>query len=129
MKDAIDIAFGLCVVLAAVIASGHAAIYKRDSRSASIWLLLIWILPAIGSILYAVLGVNRVERRAARMRARMVRHRIEPQFPASEPGTHFMPLARLVSQVVERRLLAGNSVEALVDGAHAFPAMLDAINR
>jgi cardiolipin synthase len=127
VKDAVDVAFAIAVLVAAVAASGHAIIYKRDSRSASIWVLVIWVLPALGVLFYFLLGVNRVQRRAARMRGRMVRHRSDPQFPPSEPGTHFTPLARLVGQVVDRRLLPGNSVEALVDGTHAFPAMLEAI--
>jgi cardiolipin synthase len=127
MKDAVDLAFVLAVVVAAVTASGHAVIYKRDSRSAAIWVLVIWLLPALGALSYAILGVNRVQRRALRLRGGMVRHRSDAQFPASDPGTHFIPLARLVSQVVERRLLPGNSVEPLVDGASAFPAMVEAI--
>ena len=129
MKDAVDIAFVVAVAVAALLASGHAVVHKRDSRSAAIWLLLIWILPAVGPVLYVVLGVNRVERRAARMRRNMVRHRTDPQFPASEPGTHFTPLARLVGQMVQRPLLSGNAVDVLIDGANAYPAMLEAINR
>jgi len=129
VKDAVDVAFVVAVALAAVTASGHAVIYKRDSRSAAIWVLVIWILPALGPVAYALLGVNRVERRAARMRRGMVRHRVDPQFPASEPGTHFTPLARLVGQVVERALCPCNAIDPLIDGANAYPAMLDAINR
>ena len=127
MKDAIDIVFAVTAVLAAVLAAGHAIIYKRDSRSASIWVLVVLILPALGALAYAVLGVNRVQRRAVRLRSRMVRHRRDPQFPPSDPGTHFVPLARLVSRVCERPLLPGNSIEPLVDGPNAFPAMLEAI--
>src|SRR5437763_3016714 len=128
VKDAVDMAFALAVIVAAATASGHAVIYKRDSRSAAIWVLVIWVLPALGGIAYALLGVNRVQRRALRMRGGMVRHRTDAGFPASEPGTHFTPLARLVSEVVERPLVAGNAIEPLVDGVHAFPAMLEAIH-
>jgi len=128
MKDAVDVAFAVAVVLAALIASGHAVIYKRDSRSAAIWVLVVWMVPALGALAYAILGVNRVQRRAVRMRSRMVRLRSDAQFPPSEPGTHFMPLARLVGQVSDRRLLPGNAVDTLVDGANAFPAMLEAID-
>src|SRR5205823_12364767 len=128
VKDAVDAAFAVAVLIAAATASGHAVIYKRDSRSAAIWMLVIWILPALGAIAYALLGVNRVQRRALRMRRGMVRHRGDAQFPVSEPGTHFTPLARLVSEVVERPLVSGNAIEPLVDGVHAFPAMLEAIN-
>ena len=128
MKDAVDVVFVVAVAVAALTASGHAVIYKRDSRSAAIWVLVIWILPALGPVAYAILGVNRVERKAARMRRGMVRHRADPQFPPSEPGTHFTPLARLVGQVVDRPLLPGNAIEPLVDGTNAFSAMLQAIN-
>jgi cardiolipin synthase len=128
MKDVIDIAFAVTAVLAAVLAAGHAIIYKRDSRSASIWVLVVLILPALGALAYAVLGVNRVQRRAVRMRSRMVRHRRDAQFPPSDPGMHFVPLARLVSRVSERPLLPGNSIEPLVDGPNAYPAMLEAIH-
>ena len=128
MKDVIDIAFAVTAVLAAVLAAGHAIIYKRDSRSASIWVLVVLILPALGALAYAVLGVNRVQRRAVRMRSRMVRQRRDSQFPPGDPGTHFVPLARLVGRVCERPLLPGNSIEPLVDGPNAYPAMLAAIN-
>ena len=33
----------------ALAASGHAILYKRDSRSSAIWVILIWILPLAGS--------------------------------------------------------------------------------
>ena len=129
MRDAVDLAFAVAVVVAAAFASGHAVLYKRDSRSAALWLAVVWLLPALGPLLYLTIGVNRVERRATRLRRRMVRHRSEAQFPPGEPGTHFTPLARLVGNVVGRPLLQGNSVTPLIDGAHAFPAMLDAIGR
>jgi cardiolipin synthase len=129
MRDAVDLAFAAAVIVAAAFASGHAVLYKRDSRSAALWLAVVWLLPALGPLLYLTIGVNRVERRATRLRRRMVRHRTEAQFPPGEPGTHFTPLARLVGKVVGRPLLQGNAVEPLIDGAHAYPAMLDAIGR
>jgi cardiolipin synthase len=101
-------------------------IYKRESRSASIWVILMWVLPAIGVLAYILLGVNRVERKAARMRRRAPRHRQISQ-QSGEPGTHFAPLARLVGEIGGRPLLAGNAVEPLMNGAEAYPAMLEAI--
>jgi len=127
MSYAVDVAFGISVMLAALLASGHALIFKREARSAALWVIVIWVLPALGPILYLVLGINRVERRAARLRRRVERYRSVAAHPPGEPGTHLAPLARLVGEVVQRPLLAGNSVEPLVDGAQAYPAMLDAI--
>src|SRR5258708_23885962 len=82
VRDLVDLAFLVAVAVAALTASGPAVIPKRDSRSAAIWLLLIWIPPALGPVLYAPLGVNRVEPRAARRRRVMVRHRTQPPSPA-----------------------------------------------
>ena len=128
LHDSIDIAFGAAVLVAALLASGHAVIYKRESRSASLWVVLIWVMPAVGPILYLLMGVNRVQRRAVRLRAYMVRHRPDPLAVPGEPsGTHLAPLARMLNNVVEQPLLAGNSVEDLVDGVQAYPAMLEAI--
>jgi len=119
----------MAVLVAALFASGHAVIYKRESRSAALWVVLIWVMPVLGPILYLLMGVNRVQRRAARLRAETVRHRAEPQEVPGEPsGTHLAPLARMLNNVMERPLLPGNSVEALVNGAQAYPAMLEAID-
>ncbi|MGH8732640.1 MAG: phospholipase D-like domain-containing protein, partial [Burkholderiales bacterium] len=109
-------------------ASGHAVIYKRDSRSASIWVVLIWVMPALGALLYLLMGINRVQRRATRLRRDMVRHRSSAQIRAGEPGTHLAPIARLMNQVAERPLLAGNAIEDLVDGAQAYPVTIEAID-
>ena len=128
MREPVDIAFGIAVLAAALFASGHAVIYKRESRSAALWVVLIWVMPALGPILYLLMGVNRVQRRAARLRGDMVRHRGELSVAAGEPpGTHLAPLARMMNNVVERPLVPGNSIEALVDGVQAYPAMLEAI--
>jgi cardiolipin synthase len=126
----IDIAFGAAVLVAALLASGHAVLYKRESRSASLWVVLIWVMPALGPILYLLMGVNRVQRRARRLRRYIARHRPDALSVPDEPaGTHLAPLARMLNNVIEQPLVAGNSVEDLVDGAQAYPAMLEAIEQ
>jgi len=128
VTDPVNLAYGAAVVAAALFASGHALIYKREPRSAALWVVFIWLLPAAGPVLYVLLGVNRVGRRAARLRRAMVRHRAAPELGSCSPDGHLVPLARLVGQVVDRPLLPGNAVEALVDGSRAYPAMLEAID-
>ncbi|HZM36235.1 MAG TPA: phospholipase D-like domain-containing protein [Burkholderiales bacterium] len=127
MSHAIDVAFGVTVMIVALLASGHALVYKREPRSAALWVVLIWVLPALGPVLYVLLGINRVQRRAARLRRGVERYRAIAGHSAGEPGTHLAPLAHLVGRVTQRPLLEGNAIEALVDGTQAFPAMLQAI--
>ena len=122
------------VLVLALLASGHAIIYKRESRSATLWFFLIWMLPAAGTLLYLFFGINRVRRRAARLRRAMTRHRTRahvPAGPAEVAGSaaeHLIPLLHLVDRVTPRPLAAGNTVDVLLDGQAAYPAMLAAID-
>lgn len=119
--------FGAVVIAAALFGAGHAVIYKREARSAALWLLAIILLPAAGPVLYALFGVNRVERRAARMCGARLQKRRVVNLEPTLPPTYLAPLARLVGAVSERPLVAGNAVEPLLDGREAYPAMLAAI--
>jgi cardiolipin synthase len=126
-NPAMDYAFGTLVVVAAVISAGHAIVYKRDPRSATLWLLAICLLPAAGPVLYVLFGVNRVQRRAARLRRSLVRVRTTSESDEQMPATSFLPLARMIGEVVKRPLMPGNRIDPLVDGEETFPAMLEAI--
>lgn len=138
MSDLIQWPLGIAILGAALAASGHAIIYKRDPRSATLWTLVIWLLPVAGPVLYLLLGINRVRRSAVALRADMIRHPTAPQITpdafASDPAfsrpemEHLRLLERLVDRVASRPLLAGNRVEALVDGPRAYSAMIEAID-
>ena len=116
--------------LAAVLASIHALLHKRDPRAATLWLGLVWFLPLLGPILYLALGVNRIRRRALTLAVHKTFSRPipdtlgEPQHIGAE---HLKMLARTVSRFVAQPLTAGNKIEPLVNGDAAFPAMLAAI--
>ena len=121
-----DYAFAAAVLIAAALAGGHAVVYKRDPRSAAMWLIVILFLPAVGPIFYALLGVNRVRRRAARLRPERLR---APVIASQEglAGTELAGLGRLMGEVFKRPLTPGNAIEPLVNGEETYPAMLEAI--
>ena len=54
--------------LAALLASAHALLHKRDTRAATLWIGVIWLMPGLGPVLYLVFGVNRIRRRAISLR-------------------------------------------------------------
>lgn len=122
-----------------LIGSGHALLYKRDTRAAVSWVGFIWLVPLVGAVLYFILGVNRIRRRAVLLRGSLERCRpdatvsqvpgdlLAEQLPAG--ASHLASLAQVVNGVVQNRLLAGNRIEPLVNGDQAYPAMLDAIGR
>ncbi len=123
--------------VSSVLASGHAILYKRDPRSAVLWTGLIWLLPLAGALLYFILGINRIRRRAMVLRGQVETYRSlapPPASPAETLAEHLPPeahrlisLASLVDQVVQRPLVPSNTVEPLIDGDEAYPAMLAAI--
>ncbi len=121
-----------------VIASAHAILVKRDTRSTIGWVGLIWLSPVFGAIAYAVLGVNRIRSRASQLRAGAltVTHELKAAVPAAErldaaigpPAAPLRSLATLVGEVTNRPLLDGNTIEPLVGGDEAYPRMLAAID-
>ncbi len=124
-------------LLMALLASGHAVLYKRDTRAAIAWVGFIWLAPLAGAVLYFVFGVNRIRREALFLRSGLERYRAHPAEADSlaaplagrlhQDAAHLEMLARVVGSVVERPLLEGNEVVPLFNGDEAYPAMLEAI--
>jgi cardiolipin synthase len=114
---------------AAAAAIGHALIHKRDPRSATLWLLLIVLLPVGGAVLYVFFGINRVQRRARKLRGHGARG---PASGAPDPASAavgFAGLATLVARATQLPLTTGNRIAPLDGGHAAYPAMLEAIDR
>ena len=118
-------------LLAAVLASGHALLHKRDVRAATIWIGVIWVLPVIGPLLYIALGVNRIRRHAVALGVHQTFSHTVPENlgePEPEGAAHLKHLARAVNSVTLCPLTGGNQIQPLVNGDAAFPAMLEAID-
>jgi len=141
MDSFIDVYWPIIVatvgVMMAVSASLHAALTKRDVRAAVSWAMLSWFSPYIGPILYLLFGINRIQRRAIRLKRRRADgptpHMTESTDAA--PGAvaalqpHLAPLRRLIDNVTRRELTRGNRVEPLIGGDAIYDAMLDAVAR
>src|SRR5262245_37260838 len=130
------VAAGLTFALA-LVGSAHAVLYKRDSRAAVLWVGIIWLIPLVGPLLYFLLGINRIRRRAVLLRGDLPRHQTVPSAEPVSPETlarelesgapHLGKLATLVERVVAKPLVPGNRFQLLIDGDQAYPAMLGAI--
>jgi cardiolipin synthase len=117
--------------LAALLASAHALLHKRDTRAVTLWIAVVWIIPIIGPILYLALGVNRIRRRAILLGV----HKSPGRSASNKSDTRIQDqpenlqmLAHVVGRVITRPLISGNKIEPLLNGDEAFPAMLAAIN-
>jgi cardiolipin synthase len=112
----------------AVGVTGHILVHKRDPGSAVAWIGIAWLSPVLGSLLYALLGINRVRRRALTMRA--------PRAPASASGLgadaggedYLATLEYSAQRITGRPAKNGNAVAVLRNGDEAYPRMIACIN-
>lgn len=119
-------------------ASAHAILRKRDNREAVAWVAIIFLAPIVGSVIYLLLGVNRIKRRAQSLRAERGRAAppaageassdASPGHPRDPDAIHLIPLERLVGEITKRPLVPGNAVVPLRNGDAAYPAMIKAID-
>jgi cardiolipin synthase len=131
--------FSAFVLVVTAVAVGHAMLYKRDHRSSAAWVAFILLIPLLGAVFYYLLGVNRIRRRAASVRADLVRYQSFPGVASLDaedihetlpPDLKYLKaLAGVVHEVTGRPLLSGNRVVPCVNGDEAYPQMLEAIAR
>lgn len=121
-----------------VLSSAHVILTKRDSRSALGWIGIIWLTPYIGAVLYVCFGINRIERKARKLRRRQGQAaKGSAQAAASEaeirrvfgdPCAHLRPLISFVDKITHHPLLEGNRIKPLHGGDEAYPAIIAAID-
>ncbi|HEY4166157.1 MAG TPA: phospholipase D-like domain-containing protein, partial [Reyranella sp.] len=108
----------------------HVLLYKRNVGTSISWMGIAWLSPFIGGILYYALGVNRVKRRAMRLR-RERSHMflvadVAPDAPDAGPLT---PLEYAIGRLTGLSAESGNKVSLMRNGDNAYPAMLAAIDQ
>ncbi|MGH8144108.1 MAG: phospholipase D-like domain-containing protein [Steroidobacteraceae bacterium] len=114
-------------VAAAAAGAVHALLTKPDPRSTFGWIVVCWMFPLVGALLYALFGVNRVRTRARQLRAGVVTQ--PPALERVAPADGFAAQLTHIGDAVTRRpRLPGNDVIELENGENAFPAMLAAID-
>ena len=104
----------------------HALLTKRDVPAAIGWIGLAWLAPVLGSILYAGFGVNRVRRRAKRLKG-PVRSHDSSSAGDEAPDEPLDRLKAAVGRITGRELAPGKVAAVLDCGDEAYPQMLAAI--
>lgn len=107
----------------------HALLYKRSVGAAMAWMGIAWLSPFIGGVLYFTFGINRVKRRAKRLRSeRAPLFIVDEAAAGSGPGDPMSPLEHAIGRLTGLPMESGNEVEVLRSGDEAYPAMLAAID-
>jgi len=134
-----QLALGTLHLVLATVVSAHVVLTKRDVRAAIGWTGLVWLTPIVGSVLYGLMGINRIRRQAVKIRGRApladrytaeleVHRGAAATLPADTPPS-IRSLATLVGSATGQRLTVGNAVQPLVNGDLAYPEMLAAIDQ
>ncbi len=119
----------LHVVIAGAV-TVHVLLNKRNVGAAVSWIGIAWLSPFLGGLLYAIMGINRVKRRAKRLlRARSKPTIAEAASADRAPDDPLAPLEFAVGRLTGLPRAHGNSVETLRNGDEAYPCMLDEIGR
>lgn len=112
----------------AIITTVHILLHKRDTRAAATWVGLVWLVPAVGFLIYLLLGVNRIQRRARSLTGGEL-DAVKGWRVAAEPDhglPHWQGMSRLLTELTGWPLTAGNEVEPL-SAAEAMETMVTAV--
>ncbi len=129
--ETLSVLLGIILILLAVGMTAHVLLRKSDERAAVAWIGLIWLSPLVGSILYVLLGINRIRRRARKLRrVRVTPDERRPAVPAALPpqADGLVMLANVVERFTGNPLVGGNAVVPLINGDAAYPEMIAAID-
>ncbi len=116
----------ISIYLVVATAAGiHVLLFVRNSRAAFGWLGLIIVFPIAGAVIYALFGINRVRRKAARVSRET---QVEPGKETlagfqAEGEARYQPGYKVTGS----ELTPGNDITTYYNGEEAFPAMLQAI--
>jgi len=107
----------------------HVLLYKRNIGTSISWMGIAWLSPFIGGILYYALGVNRVKRRAMRLRReRSHMFLVADVAPGAPDAGPLTPLEYAIGRLTGLSAEAGNRISLMRNGDQTYPAMLAAID-
>jgi len=117
----------------AIGASVHIVLTKEEPRAAVGWVGVVWLSPILGTLLYYILGINRIRRSAVSLMGRdnisgldyAAVRQLDHVGLLTEPSMR--QLAHVGNLVVGLPLLEGNQITPLINGDQAYPEMLRAI--
>jgi cardiolipin synthase len=117
---------GLFHFICAAWVTVHALLNKRDAPAAIGWIGIAWLAPLFGPLLYFGFGINRVKRRAQRLKgaARGGGTRFTTT-PA--PASAIDKLATAIGHITGQERAVGDVTDILHCGDEAYPRMLEAI--
>jgi cardiolipin synthase len=108
-------------------ATVHALLNKRDVRAAVGWIGVVWLSPVLGAALYLGFGINRVHRKARRLRG--LKQTLDADASGRAAPTSRRERLQLAVGAITGSDLRQADVDLVLDsGDEAYPEMLAAID-
>ena len=127
MHNATTVALALIHLALALGVSLHVLLHRRETTSSIAWIALAWLAPLTGGLLYLLLGINRVRRRATTLRSNAADRLATAALNPGERADHLDQLERAGRRLTARAVQGGNAIGILHNGDEAYPEMLAAI--
>lgn len=115
-----------------LLTSVHVLLYKENERTSLAWIGLVIFSPVVGTLFYWLFGINRIKRSAQKKHPQT----LKKNFRQKDKAINFHELpenwhcAIIAGHTIHPvNCLANNSVEPLINGDLAYPAMIKSINR
>ena len=110
--------------------SVHVLLFKENERTSLAWISLVILSPVIGSLFYWLFGINRIKRTAQKkhpltLKQDFIRPEETIKFHHLPKNWHSAIIAGHSIHPVN--YVAGNSVQPLINGDVAYPAMIQSI--
>jgi cardiolipin synthase len=114
-----------------LLTSLHVLLFKENERTSLAWIGLVILSPVVGSLFYWLFGINRIKRLAQKKhpktRKQDFRHQQKPiKFYDLPKRWHSSIIAGYKIHPIN--YIAANTVETLINGDTAYPAMIQSIN-
>jgi cardiolipin synthase A/B len=106
----------------------HVLAHNRNPGSAVSWIGLAWLSPVVGSVLYLLLGINRVQRRARSLGDPAPDDSVAEESPGPPGCQHLAGLELAARRISRRNVQPGNAILMLANGDAAYPQMIAAID-
>ena len=124
LRSDVEVLIGFALAIGVTL---HALLRKRRVSVAVGWIGLAWLSPIFGTALYLTFGINRVSRRARRLRTKPSDATKLPDTDDAVVPEALWPLDRAIRRITGLPAFAGNSVRMYRNGDAAYPVMLAAI--
>lgn len=132
IQPILDTIFVLLFYLVGIAGATHALLKAREPRSALIWVAICLFLPILGTLCYAIFGINRVKKVTQSWHSygfsQVLKgvHHDQPKKRVKLPA-EYKDLLDSGNAFLKTAICTGCKISPLFDAEEAYPAMLKAI--